>query len=146
MSKGVCRALKSRASPLLDGRLINIRSSVIPSATLLRLQTYCAGAKRPKQKADIMVISATCTVQTVTSLNPKQKTPFKFSRLFIGRFKSTKKKRIISTISGVVGALVFNVCVSSGLFDRLCSLVITVPRYSSRGPGSIPGATRFSEK
>jgi hypothetical protein len=29
--------------------------------------------------------------------------------------------------------------------DRLCGLVVTVPGYRSRGPGSIPGATRFSE-
>jgi hypothetical protein len=28
----------------------------------------------------------------------------------------------------------------------LCGLVARVPGYSSRGPGSIPGATRFSEK
>jgi hypothetical protein len=30
--------------------------------------------------------------------------------------------------------------------DRLCGLVFRVPGYRSRGPGSIPGATRFSEK
>jgi hypothetical protein len=30
--------------------------------------------------------------------------------------------------------------------DRLCGLVVRVPVYSSRGPGSIPGTTRFSEK
>jgi hypothetical protein len=30
--------------------------------------------------------------------------------------------------------------------DRLCGLVNSVPGYRSRGPGSIPGATRFSEK
>jgi hypothetical protein len=31
--------------------------------------------------------------------------------------------------------------------DRLCGLVVSVPGYRSRGPGSIPGATRFfSEK
>jgi hypothetical protein len=27
--------------------------------------------------------------------------------------------------------------------DRLCGLVVGVPGYRSRGPGSIPGATRF---
>jgi hypothetical protein len=32
------------------------------------------------------------------------------------------------------------------LSDRLCGLVIRVPGYRSRGQGSIPGATRFSEK
>jgi hypothetical protein len=31
-------------------------------------------------------------------------------------------------------------------FDRLCGLVVRVPGYKSRGPGSIPGTTRFSEK
>jgi hypothetical protein len=30
--------------------------------------------------------------------------------------------------------------------DRLCGLVVRVPGYRSRGPGSILGATRFSEK
>jgi hypothetical protein len=30
--------------------------------------------------------------------------------------------------------------------DRLCGLVVSVPGYRSRGPGSIPGATRFPEK
>jgi hypothetical protein len=30
--------------------------------------------------------------------------------------------------------------------DRLCGLVIRVPGYRFRGPGSIPSATRFSEK
>jgi hypothetical protein len=29
--------------------------------------------------------------------------------------------------------------------DRLCGLVVRVPGYRSRGQGSIPGATRFSE-
>jgi hypothetical protein len=30
--------------------------------------------------------------------------------------------------------------------DRLCGLAVRVPGYRSRGLGSIPGATRFSEK
>jgi hypothetical protein len=30
--------------------------------------------------------------------------------------------------------------------DRLCGIVVRVPGYRSRGPGSIPAATRFSEK
>jgi hypothetical protein len=30
--------------------------------------------------------------------------------------------------------------------DRLCGLVVRVPSYRDRGPGSIPGAIRFSEK
>jgi hypothetical protein len=32
------------------------------------------------------------------------------------------------------------------LNGRLCDLVVRVPGYRSRGLGSIPGATRFSEK
>jgi hypothetical protein len=31
-------------------------------------------------------------------------------------------------------------------FDRLCGLVVRVPDYTSRGPGLILGATKFSEK
>jgi hypothetical protein len=30
--------------------------------------------------------------------------------------------------------------------DRLCGLVVRAPGYRSRGPDSIPGANRFSEK
>jgi hypothetical protein len=30
--------------------------------------------------------------------------------------------------------------------DRLCGLVVRVPGYRSRGPGTIPGTTIFSEK
>jgi hypothetical protein len=30
--------------------------------------------------------------------------------------------------------------------DRLCGLVVRAPGYRSRGQGSIPRATRFSEK
>jgi hypothetical protein len=29
--------------------------------------------------------------------------------------------------------------------DRLCGIAVRVPGYRSRDPGSIPGATRFSE-
>jgi hypothetical protein len=32
------------------------------------------------------------------------------------------------------------------IINRLCGLVVRVPGYKSRGPGPIPGATRFSEK
>jgi hypothetical protein len=37
-----------------------------------------------------------------------------------------------------------SVCISS--FARLCGLVVRVPGYRSRGPGLIPGDTKFSEK
>jgi hypothetical protein len=30
--------------------------------------------------------------------------------------------------------------------DRLCGVVVRVPGYRSRDPGSIPGATRISVK
>jgi hypothetical protein len=30
--------------------------------------------------------------------------------------------------------------------DRFCGLVVRVSSYRSTGPGSIPGATKFSEK
>jgi hypothetical protein len=30
--------------------------------------------------------------------------------------------------------------------DRLCGLVVCVPGYRAKGPGSIPGITRTSEK
>jgi hypothetical protein len=33
-----------------------------------------------------------------------------------------------------------------GRNDLLCGLVARVPGYRSRGPGSIPGDTRFSKK
>jgi hypothetical protein len=32
------------------------------------------------------------------------------------------------------------------ILDSLCGVVVRVPGYRSRGQGSIPGATRFSEK
>jgi hypothetical protein len=32
------------------------------------------------------------------------------------------------------------------LKDRLCGLVVRVPGYISRGPGSIPSSTRFYDK
>jgi hypothetical protein len=32
------------------------------------------------------------------------------------------------------------------LVDRICGLLVRVPVYRSRGSGSIPGATRCSEK
>jgi hypothetical protein len=34
----------------------------------------------------------------------------------------------------------------SKLCERLCGLVVRVPGYRSRGPGSIPGPSRFFEK
>jgi hypothetical protein len=42
--------------------------------------------------------------------------------------------------------LYFNIFFLFCLIDRLYGLVVRVPVYRSKGPGSIPGATRFSEK
>jgi hypothetical protein len=41
--------------------------------------------------------------------------------------------------------IIFGSCLFPYL-DCLCGLLIRVPGYRSRGPGLIPGATRFSEK
>jgi hypothetical protein len=38
-----------------------------------------------------------------------------------------------------------NIKKSNGLGDFLCGIVVEVPGYRPRGPGSIPCATRFSE-
>jgi hypothetical protein len=37
-------------------------------------------------------------------------------------------------------------CEDTHIMDRLCGLVVRVPGYRFRGPDSIPGGTRFSEK
>jgi hypothetical protein len=34
----------------------------------------------------------------------------------------------------------------SKILDRFCGLVVRVPCCRSRGPGSIPGVTKFSQK
>jgi hypothetical protein len=39
-----------------------------------------------------------------------------------------------------------DISVNVGVVGRLCGLVVRVPGYTSGGPGSIPDATRFSEK
>jgi hypothetical protein len=45
----------------------------------------------------------------------------------------------------VVNSKLINGRVVSG-DDRICGQVVRVPGYRFEGPGSIPGATRFSEK
>jgi hypothetical protein len=42
--------------------------------------------------------------------------------------------------------ITINIIYSSIGKGCLCGLVVRVPAYRFRGPGSIPGATRFSEK
>jgi hypothetical protein len=49
------------------------------------------------------------------------------------------------SFSEVVGLEWGPLCLVSTI-DLLCGLVVRVPGYGSRGPGLIPGATRFSEK
>jgi hypothetical protein len=63
------------------------------------------------------------------TLSHEDATCFTISRIF-------RKQRHISTVF---------VSFTSKI-DRLCGLVVIVPGYRFRGPGSIPGATRFSEK
>jgi hypothetical protein len=46
---------------------------------------------------------------------------------------------IIFIIRGIFEYLLFSA------YSSYCGLVVRVPGYRSRGPGSIPGATRFSE-
>jgi hypothetical protein len=47
----------------------------------------------------------------------------------------------------MVSYLIQNYCIHNETHDRLCGLVVEVPDYRFRGPGLIPGATRFfSEK
>jgi hypothetical protein len=43
-------------------------------------------------------------------------------------------------------SLSFKNIYKSQFIDRFCDAVIRVPGYRSRGPGSITGATRFSER
>jgi hypothetical protein len=37
------------------------------------------------------------------------------------------------------------ISINNSSTDRLCGLVVRVPGYRSRGPGSVPSATRFSD-
>jgi hypothetical protein len=53
----------------------------------------------------------------------------------------------VRSISTVLAFTLTKECmVSPSSLDRLCGLVVRNPGYISRGPGSIPGATGFSEK
>jgi hypothetical protein len=57
-------------------------------------------------------------------------TSIKFSLSWSDRFLDSRKTAAISNAN-------------STLRDRLCDLVVRVPNYRSKGPGSIPGTTRF---
>jgi hypothetical protein len=46
----------------------------------------------------------------------------------------------------VIIIIIIIIIIRSITFDRLCGLVLRVPGYRSRGPGSIPGVIIFSEK
>jgi hypothetical protein len=52
------------------------------------------------------------------------------------KMRATREK--LATIINIIIIIII-------IIDRLCGLVIRVPSYISRGPGSIPSATRFSE-
>jgi hypothetical protein len=49
-----------------------------------------------------------------------------------------------SLLSG--GSRIIIIIIIIIIIDRLCGSMVRVPDYRSRGPGSIPGSTRFSEK
>jgi hypothetical protein len=58
---------------------------------------------------------------------------------------------VSATLVGLIGLKLLNTkenrnlnC-GGGNKDRLCDPEVRVPGYRSRGPGSIPGATTFSE-
>jgi hypothetical protein len=59
--------------------------------------------------------------------------------VIIDRTGKQKKKKFFSNHEDSYRAY-------SGKIDRLCDSVVRIPGYRSRGPGSIPDATRFSEK
>jgi hypothetical protein len=68
--------------------------------------------------------------------------------LFLTSAKATIPSHNFSNKCTVLQALclaaeLMSVCVSH---DLLYDLVVRVPDYRSRGPGSIPGATRFCDK
>jgi hypothetical protein len=48
----------------------------------------------------------------------------------------------VEEVQHVFRAILYN----QGSSYRLCDLVVRVPAYISRDPGSIPGAATFSEK
>jgi hypothetical protein len=56
------------------------------------------------------------------------------------KFLATEWRRITFSVRYEL-----NVYVMSKKVDSLRGLVLRVPDYRSRGPGTIPGATRFSE-
>jgi hypothetical protein len=56
--------------------------------------------------------------------------------------KKKKKKNYREALPVQIEFTYMYVCI----FDRICGLVVRVLGYRSRGMGSIPGATRFSEK
>jgi hypothetical protein len=54
--------------------------------------------------------------------------------------------RSLSHISARCGAYLIKHKENFTFISYLCGLVVRVPGYRSRGPGSIPGSTGFSEK
>jgi hypothetical protein len=55
-----------------------------------------------------------------------------------------KKPKLLDLWHGPQALVLYLSEISSNV--RLCGLVVRVPGYRSRGPDSIPGFTRFSEK
>jgi hypothetical protein len=65
-------------------------------------------------------------------------------REFTVVYEGEKTWKVLQT--GTAGPRLAWLCYCRGGKDRLCGLAVRVPGYRSRGPISIPGATRFSEK
>jgi hypothetical protein len=62
--------------------------------------------------------------------------------IFVTSFQESFIKKFIGLFSLVIKVFWGLVKMCGGI----CGLVVRVPSYRSRGPGSIPGATRFSEE
>jgi hypothetical protein len=61
-------------------------------------------------------------------------------------FRRLRKDKITQRAALCTMQSIPEVCTAVVMNDRLFGLVVRVPGYRYRGPGSIPGATRFSEK
>jgi hypothetical protein len=60
--------------------------------------------------------------------------------------KASGKQYIAFLTNAVDISPPLRVCYIMTLEDRLCGLVVRIPGFRSRGPGSNPAATTFSEK
>jgi hypothetical protein len=80
-----------------------------------------------------------------TQFYPSDSSLMQWSRLLKIYFVEVFTQYLCKLISKLLPSFGNNLNYGS-YFDRLCGLMVRVPGYRSRGPGMIPGATRFSEK